>query len=293
MLDSSNCVSFCKMHGLGNDFIIIDSREWEFPIKSEFVREICKRRFGVGCDQLIQILPPVEFGAGRVSVKFWNPNGESAEMCGNAVRCIAAMIVGEGRKGSVVLETEDRVLKCDVAANGRVSVDMGAPELRWDHIPLARETDTRCFFIPQKENFDQNKLGDATAVNMGNPHCIFFVEDIEGFPVDILGSLIEKHVFFPEKINVSFVHIKDNGNIRLRVWERGAGETMACGSAACAAAVASILRGFVKEHVTVWMDGGNLNIQWLGEDSHVFMEGDVQFVYQAVLNQGFLDKAYG
>ncbi|MDP1738521.1 MAG: diaminopimelate epimerase [Caulobacter sp.] len=264
---------FLKMNGLGNDFVVVEARGDAFRPTPEEARAIADRASGVGCDQLIAIEPTSRADA---FMRIWNADGGQVDACGNATRCVAWLLMEAAGRDDVVIETEAGLLSA-VRAEGdkRVSVDMGPPLLRWDQIPLAEEMDTTGFEL-QVGPIDAPHLHTPGAVNMGNPHVVFFVDEE---PSDALvkssGSLIEHHPMLPQAANVGFAWVKAPDRIRLRVWERGAGMTKACGTGACAALVAAARRGLTGRSATVEMDGGELHIEWRETDGHVIMTGPV------------------
>ena len=264
---------FLKMNGLGNDFVVVEARGEAFRPTPAEARAIADRATGVGCDQLIAIEPTTRADA---FMRIWNADGGEVEACGNATRCVAWLLMEAAGRDDVVIETEAGLLSA-VRAEGdkRVSVDMGPPELRWDRIPLAEEMDTKGIEL-QVGPIDAPHLHTPGAVNMGNPHVVFFVDEE---PTDALvkgsGSLIEHHPMFPEGVNVGFAYVKGPDRIRLRVWERGAGMTQACGTGACAALVACARRGLTGRSATIEMDGGELRVEWREDDGHVIMTGPV------------------
>ncbi len=264
-------VEFIKMHGLGNDFVILDARVQPIENKVELAIRLNHRQFGIGCDQLVFLLPPQN--GGDILMRMFNADGSEPESCGNASRCVADIIMRETGKEYIDLETISGIRGCWRAENDQVSVDMGEPRLEWQDIPLAKNYDT--LSLPLAEN--------PVAVNMGNPHCVFFVDDVSGLDIAALGKPIEHHPLFPEHTNVEFVQIINRTHVRMRVWERGSGITLACGSGACATAVAAIRRGLVARRVTVSMDGGDLTLEWREADNHVYMTGPVAFVFSGVL----------
>ncbi len=237
---------FHKMHGLGNDFVIFDARQEALEMDGARARAIADRRTGVGCDQLI-VLEPSE--SADLRMRIFNADGGEVEACGNAARCVALL---EG--GETSIETRGGTISGSAAA-GEPSVDMGAPRFRWDEIPLAYPMDTAAMPVGWEE------LQNPAAVNVGNPHVIFFVDDAGAVPLERLGPEIERDPLFPERINVNAASIED-GAIRLRVWERGAGLTQACGTGACATAVAAIRRKLVSSPVEVRLPGGALSVEW-------------------------------
>lgn len=262
-----------KMHGLGNDFVILDCRDGQSPPPAASLPAIADRRRGVGCDQVIVLLPASATGA-DVYMRIYNPDGSEAGACGNGTRCVAAYI----GKSSSRIETVSGVLDCTLGDDGIVTVDMGVPRFGWDDIPLREERDTLHLGIG-----DGDTLHDPVAVSMGNPHCVFFVGDVEKMPIETLGSAVERNALFPQRTNVEFAQIVTDGKIRMRVWERGAGVTMACGSGACATAVAAIRRNLTGRRVEVVLDGGSLHIEWRESDSHVLMTGPAVHVFDGVL----------
>jgi diaminopimelate epimerase len=259
-------IPFRKMQGLGNDFVVFDARERAIPMTSSRARAIADRHFGVGCDTLVLITP----GNAKVdaALRFFNADGGEVESCGNATRCVARLLMDERGLSRVRLDSRGGTLVCSDAGRGRVTVDVGVPKFDWRDIPLAQEADTNNFAIPLEgaEIF-------AAAVLMGNPHCILFVEDAEHAPLTELGPKLETHPFFPNRINVEFAQILDRGHIRMRVWERGVGVTLACGTGACATVVAAVRQGLASRKVEVELDGGILNVEWQEADDHVLMTG--------------------
>lgn len=265
---------FKKMHGLGNDFVILDHREVASELKAEKIRKIADRRRGVGCDQVIVLEPSKE---ADLFMRIFNPDGSEAESCGNAARCVAHLLLEEQGGTECSIETRGGLLPCRRAGSTQIEVDMGAPKLEWEEIPLSEAADTLNLPI------GETALPDAVAVNMGNPHCVFFVDDIEDIPVEVLGPVFEHHALFPEKTNVEFAQILEDKFIRLRVWERGTGVTPACGSAACATIVAAVSRGLAGRRAEITMDGGTLTLEWRESDGHVLMTGPVSYVYDGTL----------
>lgn len=237
---------FLKMHGLGNDFAIFDAREAPLEMDAERARSLADRRTGIGCDQLILLEPS---DVADVRMRIWNGDGGEVESCGNAARCVALLLGGKAR-----IETVGGILAA--SANGAgATVDMGAPRFAWDEIPLAYPMDTAAMPVGWDE------LKEPAAVNVGNPHVVFFVEDARSVDLEGLGPLIERDALFPERVNVNVASIEE-GTIRLRVWERGAGLTRACGTGACATAVAAIRRRLAASPVQVRLPGGTLAVEW-------------------------------
>jgi diaminopimelate epimerase len=258
--------AFYKMHGLGNDFVVFDARATGLVLDEPVARAIADRRWGVGCDQVIVIEPPNS--GGEAFMRIYNADGDEVEACGNAARCVARLLMEQKHKAFVSVDTQGGLLSCRDADGGLVTVDMGKPGLAWNEIPLVREMDTAAIPL-QLENQDFV----ATAVSMGNPHCVIFTEYAERVPLGKLGPQIEHHEFFPARTNVEFVEALTPERLRMRVWERGAGITQACGTGACAALVAAHRRGLSPRAADVILDGGVLNIAWRADDDHVLMTG--------------------
>ena len=257
---------FRKMHGLGNDFVILDARESALAMDEARARAIADRRTGVGCDQLILLEPS---DVADVRMRIWNADGGEVEACGNAARCVALL---EG--GETSIETKGGVIRA--SANGRAAtIDMGAPRFGWEEIPLAYAMDTAAMPVGWEE------LQAPFAVNVGNPHVIFFVEDAEAVDLARLGPLIERDPLFPERVNVNVASLEGEA-IRLRVWERGAGLTLACGTGACATAVAAIRRKLVQGPVEVRLPGGALTIEWASGGT-ILMSGPATHVFSGEL----------
>ena len=266
---------FTKMHGLGNDFVVFDARRAPLALDGARVRAIADRRTGVGCDQLV-VLEPSRNGGTNASLRFWNRDGGEVAACGNGTRCAARLLMDETGAERVVMETGAGRLTAEEAGGGQVRVDMGPARLDWRDIPLARAADTLHVAV------GVGPLGDAVAVNMGNPHAVFFVEDAEAVPLAKLGPGLETDPLFPERANIGVAQRLASDRLRLRVWERGVGITNACGTGACAAAVAGARRGLTGRSVTVVLDGGELGIVWR-DDGHVEMTGPTAASFTGVL----------
>jgi diaminopimelate epimerase len=264
---------FLKMHGLGNDFVVIDRRGQDVPVTAELARALGDRHRGVGFDQLAAIDADAD---ADLRLTFWNADGSLSATCGNATRCIAAREMRLTGKSRLSIRTERRILQAEDAGGGLTSVNMGPPILDWAGIPLAEEMDTTELPIE----------GAPVGTGMGNPHCTFFVEDAEIVPLAEFGSRYEYHPLFPERTNVEVVQVLSPTEIRLRIWERGTGITLASGSCACAAAVAAARRGLTGRKVTVRVDGGTLQIDWRGDG--VWMTGPTTHVFDGVLTPAFL-----
>jgi diaminopimelate epimerase len=271
---------FLKMHGLGNDFAVFDARNRALALDSRAAQAIADRRFGVGCDQVIVI--EKSLNGADAAMRIFNADGGEVESCGNAARCVARLLMDETGKSAVRLDSEGGSLACS-ETRGLVTVDMGAPNFGWREIPLAREMDTNSFAL-SIQGFQVPALSSAAAVNIGNPHCVLFVEDDARVPVQALGPAVERHPMFPERTNVEFVHVLAPDRLRMRVWERGAGVTMACGTGACAAVVAAQRRGFCGTRVEVQLDGGPLTIEWAGGEAPIFMTGPTALSYRGEID---------
>jgi diaminopimelate epimerase len=276
---------FLKMHGLGNDFVVLDARTASFDLTPERRRVIADRRLGVGCDQLIVLEPPTEREA-DVFMRIYNPDGGEAGACGNATRCVASVVMDERKTDQVTVQTIAGLLesqKTGVGGNGLpvISVDMGPARLDWREIPVAKACDTNHMPV------GIGPLQDPVGTNMGNPHATFFVDDAEAIPLAELGPRLEHDRFFPERANIGVAQLLGDGRLRLRVWERGAGITLACGSGACAAVVAASRRGLVPRKADVVLEGGTLTIEWLRDD-HVLMTGGIAVAFKGELDRSLL-----
>ncbi len=269
---------FIKMHGLGNDFVVVDARREPFPLTDALAQAIADRREGVGCDQLLILEPPTN-GSADVFLRIRNHDGGEVGACGNGTRCVASLVMGELGREAVTIETAAGLLKARAAGPERVTVDMGEARLGWRDIPLLEESDTLHLGI------ENGPLKDPVGVNMGNPHAVFFTEaDVETLPLAELGPALEHHALFPERANIGAAQLIGKDRLRLRVFERGVGETRACGSGACAAAVAAARRGLTGRKVEVVLTGGPLTIEWR-ENGHVEMTGPVATSFTGELPQ--------
>lgn len=271
---------FLKMNGLGNDFVVVEARKTPFAPSAEEVRAIADRDRGIGCDQLISLEPAA--GEADVRVRFWNADGEEVGACGNGSRCVGWLVMEASGRDAAVLEVGDRLLRTTRAGDGLVSVDMGEPGLDWTDIPLDEPMDTKGIEL-QVGPIDAPLLHTPGAVSMGNPHVVFFVDDIDTAPVREVGPMIEHHRLFPQGVNVGFAQVKARDHIRLRVWERGAGLTKACGTGACAALVACARRGLTDRKARLELDGGDLTIEWREADGHVIMTGPASLDFTGTL----------
>lgn len=263
---------FVKMNGCGNDFVVVDALARPFTPDADQVRALSDRQTGQGFDQLIAIEPSSK---GDAFMRVWNADGGSVQTCGNALRCVGWMLMEANGSNSVTIDTLGGPTVARRAGPDRITVDMGPPRLDWTEIPLAEEMDTRGIEL-QIGPIDDPVLHTPGAVSMGNPHVVFFTDRLEDAFVTGSGSLIEHHPLFPEGVNVGFAHVLAPDRIRLRVWERGAGLTKACGTGACAALVAASRRGLTDRRATVLVDGGELDIHWDEATGHVLMTGPVE-----------------
>ncbi len=271
--------SFIKMNGLGNDFVVVEAQGEPFRPTSAEVRAIADRQGGIGCDQLISI----EHSPGADAfMRIWNADGGEVSACGNATRCVGWLVMQAKGDGRASIETRAGKLTTWAAGPKAVTVDMGAPGLDWRAIPLSQDMDTRGIEL-QVGPIDAPLLHTPGCVSMGNPHVVFFVGNAETAPVREVGPMIEHHFLFPEGVNVGFAEVRAPDRIRLRVWERGAGETKACGTGACASVVAAHRRGLAARRVTVTLDGGDLKIDWREDDGHVLMSGPVAIEFTGTL----------
>ncbi len=258
---------FTKMHGLGNDFVILDGRRDPVALDASHARAIADRHTGIGCDQVIVVSPPEDARADAF-MRVHNADGGEVAACGNATRCVASLLMAETGSDNVRIQTLAALLNAQSTGDALVTVDMGVPGLAWDDIPLAREQDTMRLSIAA------GPLSQPVAVGMGNPHAVFFVDDAKTIDLAELGPKLEHDAMFPERANIGVAQLTGENQLRLRVWERGAGITLACGTGACAAAVAAHRRGLTGRTVTITLDGGKLEIDWR-DDDHVMMTGPV------------------
>jgi len=270
-------IGFLKMHGLGNDFVIVDARERALDLSPDTIRAIADRHTGVGCDQFIRMEPSAR---GDVFMRIWNPDGSQSQACGNATRCVARLAMDETGSTQVVVETVAGLLTSEATADG-VCVDMGQAKLAWNEIPLSHDVDTA------EVDLGSAAPAAAVCVNMGNPHAVLFVDDCDAVDLAQTGPALEHHPIFPERANISFCTVESPRRIRMRVWERGVGPTLACGSAACAVVVAGVRRGLTERNITVGLPGGDLDMTWR-EDGHVLMAGPTALSYHGTLAAGLV-----
>lgn len=276
---------FIKMHGLGNDFVVIDARNRPLGVGAAGVRALASRHTGVGFDQLI-IVEPASDRRAAAFMRIRNADGGEVSTCGNATRCVARLLFEDGAENEIVLETAAGLITARHADNNaqNYTVDMGPARDDWQDIPLAKACDTD--HLP----LSRGPLADPVGVNVGNPHAVFFVADAAAIALEQLGPELEHDPLFPERANIGVAQIVDTGALRLRVWERGAGLTQACGTGACAAAVAAHRRGLTGRQVQVRLDGGNLDIEWLA-DGHVTMTGPASISFTGEFDDSLLAAA--
>jgi|TARA_B100001971_G_scaffold11080_1_gene8925 diaminopimelate epimerase len=258
-----------KMDGLGNDFIIIDQRDKIIKFSEEQIIKICDRNF-IGCDQLIIIKKNKEFDA---NLEFFNSDGSASGACGNGTRCVAYLLYKESNKKEITFCTSSSVIRSKILDNNLVETDIGAPKVQWNEIPLSENKNTKNLGIKILDENNNEHIG-GTAVNVGNPHVVFFVDNIENFNIKKIGPLIENNKLFPEKCNVTIAKLINKNLITVKVWERGAGPTKACGTAACATAIAGNINGYVKEKIDVEFELGKLSI-FIDEKNNIHMKGPV------------------
>lgn len=276
-------MKFYAMNGAGNRFAIFDARGTAFRMAEALAIAVGKKGGPLGpkgCDQIMVMMdaPKAESGddgSADIYMDIWNNSGGHVEACGNATRCVGWLLMRERGVDAVNIQTAAGLLKAARAGDLSVTVDMGAPRLEWDQIPLAEVMHTHHMDL-KVGPIDNPVLSNPGAVNMGNPHCVFFVDDVQGVDIERLGPMLEYHPLFPERANIGFAQVIDKSHMRLRVWERGAGLTLACGTGACAAVVAAHRQARTNRRVQVDVDGGTLHIEWRERDGHVIMTGPVE-----------------
>ena len=267
---------FYKLEGLGNDFILFDCRDKELELSPELVKKLCRRRFGIGADGILLLLPS-QIPSAQWRMRIFNADGSEAEMCGNGIRCLAHYLElkGEFKESELAIQTLAGLVRIE-KRGGWYRVAMGSPEFSPEKIPLSQSEP----MIDQELQVAGEKLR-ATAVSMGNPHCVILVEELEGFPVSELGAKVETHPLFPNRTNVEFVQVLSPQKIKVRVWERGAGETLACGTGACAVLAACARLGKTESRAEVLLPGGKLEIEW--KNDICYLTGLARLVYQGAL----------
>ena len=272
--------NYTKMHGLKNDFIIIDARAKKIFLNKKNIRKISNRKKGLGCDQLVIIEKPKKKKTSAF-IKFYNSDGSITKACGNATRCVAFLLMKEFKRKKIALETESTLVNAFLTKNNQVSVDIGKAYFKWKQIPLKRKVNIN------KVNFNIDSYINPTLINVGNPHIIFFMQNLKKINLKKVGPKIEKNPLFPERINVNFAKILKNNKIELRVWERGAGITKACGTGASATAVAAIKNKLINKRICyIHMDGGKLKIEYK-KNGHIVMTGPIKTVKKGILNNYF------
>lgn len=275
-------IPFKKMNGLGNDFVMIDARLRSVPISAAIAGAIADRSAGAGCDQLIVLEPS---SRADVFMRVINADGSEVGACGNAARCVALLLSPDLGRNELSIETNSGILSARVAADGLVRVDMGRPRFAWHQIPLSQPFSDTVAIDLRHPLPDGRVLSAPSAVSVGNPHCIFWVnDDPDSYGLEAFGPALENHPLFPERANISLAKVLSRTAIKLRVWERGAGLTLACGTAACATAVAAARAGKTARQVEVRLPGGILSIEWREADDHILMTGPAEFEFNGILH---------
>jgi diaminopimelate epimerase len=286
-MPASATIPFRKMNGLGNDFVVLDARQKAISVAPEDARRISDRAEGPGCDQVIVLEPSKK---ADLFMRIFNADGSEVEACGNATRCIALLIAKESGRPDVTVETRAGLLKAQVENADSVVIDMGKPRFAWEDIPLAEPFADTTRIELQMGPIDDPILHSPSVANVGNPHAIFWVDDVEAYDLGRFGPLLENHPVFPERANISLAHVTSRNGLTLRTWERGAGLTKACGTAACAAAVAAARKGLTDRQVTVTLPGGNLFIDWTA-NGHILMRGPAELEFDGTLPAETLSRA--
>jgi diaminopimelate epimerase len=271
---------FLKMNGIGNDFVVLDARVHKIAITPQAAQRIADRNSGIGCDTVVVLEPS---NKAELLMRFYNADGSESASCGNASRCIAWLVNQESGVTDPTLETKAGVLKTNVHPDGSATVDMGRPKFRWDEIPLSEPFhDTKKIEL-QIGPIDKPVLHSPSVVNVGNPHCIFWVDDVKAHRLDRIGPILENHPRFPERANISLAQVTSPTSMILRVWERGVGLTKACGTGACAATVCAARKNLTERAVTVTLPGGKLHVDWRADD-HMYMTGPAQLDFEGTLD---------
>jgi diaminopimelate epimerase len=286
-MSASATIPFRKMNGLGNDFVVLDARHKSVGVAPEDARRLSDRTKGPGCDQVI-VLEPSK-GA-DLFMRIFNADGSEVEACGNAARCVALLVARENGCPDVTVETRAGLLKAHVDSADSVIIDMGEPRFGWEDIPLAEPFADTTRIELQIGPIDEPILHSPSVVNVGNPHAIFWVDDVNAYDLGRFGPLLENHPIFPERANISLAHVTARNALTLRTWERGAGLTKACGTAACAAAVAAARKGFTDRQVTVTLPGGKLVIDWIA-NGHILMRGPAELEFEGTIPAETLSRA--
>jgi len=286
-MSAAASIPFRKMNGLGNDFVIVDARRCKTEITSDDARRIGDRSRGPGCDQIIVLEPSQK---ADVFMRIFNADGSEVGACGNAARCVALLVAQETGRDAATIETLAGVLGAQVESSDRIVINMGTPRFSWNEIPLAEPFHDTTGIELQIGPIDAPVLHSPSAVNVGNPHAIFWVDDVDAHDLGRFGPLLENHPIFPERANISLAQVKGRDRIKLRTWERGAGLTKACGTAACAAAVAAARKRLTDRKVTVELPGGALLIEWR-PDGHILMSGPAELEFEGTLGPEVLSRA--
>ena len=275
-MTDNTTIPFLKMNGLGNDFIIIDNRTLNLAFSQKQVRDLANRETGIGCDQLI-VLETSE--QADIFMRIYNSEGGEVDACGNATRCIGWLLQTELGRPTSTIETNAGLLGAAVQASGDVSVDMSTPSMGWEQIPLSEEFYDTSRIELQLGPIDNPVLHSPCVVNVGNPHCIFWVDDLDAHDLAKIGPFLENHFLFPERANITLAKVESENEITIRVWERGAGLTRACGTAACAVVVCGVRRKLSSRAITVNLPGGALAMEWRESDDHIMMTGAIELEY--------------
>ena len=279
-VDNSAPIEFTKMNGLGNDFVIIDNRTRALTFTPENIQKIANRQTGIGCDQFITLEPAKD---ADLFMRIINADGSEVDACGNVTRCVAWLIKEETGKANPVIETNAGLLGTLVKDRDNVTVDMGKPKFDWDAIPLSEKFHNTRGIELQVGPIDDPVLHTPSVVNVGNPHCIFWVDDLDAHDLGAIGPILENHPLFPERANISLALVNSPEQITIRVWERGAGLTRACGTAACATAVAAARKRLTGREVKIILPGGPLLIHW-DQDDHILMTGPTELEYTGMID---------
>ena len=262
---------FTKMHGLGNDFVIIDERDMKVNLSRTEIISVANRHTGIGCDQLITIGINSE---SNILIRFFNSDGEEVSACGNGSRCVARMLMEENNASQINIYTKAGLLSCKKISNNIISINLGVPKLNWQEIPLDKKYDASLIHF----KLNDVSISNPYFVNVGNPHAIFFVDNLNNFNIEDFGPLIENDKMFPEKCNVTIAQIISPSHIKINVWERGAGKTLACGTAACATTVAAYLKKLTTNKIVVSLPGGDLDIEY---NSDIVMSGATEVSFKS------------
>lgn len=286
-MTGSTTIPFRKMNGLGNDFVVLDARTQPLSLAAEDAQRIGDRAHGVGCDQVIVMEPSQK---ADVFMRIFNADGSEVDACGNATRCIALIAAQETGRDEISVETNAGLLRAKVGDAENITIDMGRPRFAWDQIPLAEPFHDTTGIELQIGPVDAPVLHTPSVVNVGNPHAIFWVDDVDAHDLGRFGPLLENHPIFPERANISLAEVTSRNSLKLRTWERGAGLTKACGTAACAAAVAAARKGLTDRKVAVELPGGVLQIEWSDND-HILMRGPAELEFEGTLAADTLARA--